>query len=50
MENGAIPHIKTGRHRKVRASDLFAYKHKRDTARSSALDELAALDVDGGLM
>lgn len=50
LENGEIPHIKTGRHRKVRASDLFAYKQKRDDARSLALDDLAALDAESGLI
>jgi excisionase family DNA binding protein len=46
LETGKIPHIKTGRHRKVRASELFAYKHKRDETRSAALNDLAVLDAD----
>lgn len=50
LENGEIPHIKTGRHRKVRASELFAYKQKRDHARSAALDDLAALDAESDLI
>ncbi len=50
LENGEIPHIKTGRHRKVRASELFAYKQKRDDARSAALDDLAALDAESDLI
>lgn len=49
LENGEIPHLKTGRHRKVRASELFAYKQKRDGIRSSALSELAALDAENDL-
>lgn len=50
LENGEIPHIKTGRHRKVRASELFAYKKKRDETRSAALDDLAVLDVESDLI
>ena len=46
LETGAILHIKTGRHRKVRASELFAYKQKRDETRSAALSDLAVLDAD----
>ncbi|MFC5757403.1 helix-turn-helix domain-containing protein [Rhizobium sp. GCM10022189] len=46
LESGAIPHVKTGRHRKVRASELFAYKQRRDETRSAALSELAVLDAD----
>jgi excisionase family DNA binding protein len=45
LESGAIAHVKTGRHRKVRASELFAYKRKRDETRSAALSELAVLDA-----
>jgi excisionase family DNA binding protein len=50
LEGGEIPHIKTGRHRKVRASELFAYKQKRDDTRSSALSDLAVLDAENGLI
>ena len=50
LENGEIPHIKTGRHRKVKASDVFAYKQQRDNFRSGALDDLAALDAESGLI
>ena len=50
LENGEIPHLKTGRHRKVKASELFAYKQKRDGVRSSALSDLAALDAESGLI
>ena len=34
LENGDVPFTKTGRHRRVRADDLFAYKEKRDATRS----------------
>lgn len=50
LESGEIPHVKTGRHRKVRASELFSYKQKRDNARSSALDELALIDAEMDLV
>ncbi|MGF9566874.1 helix-turn-helix domain-containing protein [Neorhizobium sp. BT27B] len=46
LENGDVPHVKTGRHRKVRASELFAYKQRRGDTRSAALSELAVLDSE----
>jgi len=46
LEKGEIPHVLVGRHRRIRAEELFAYKRRRDTARSDALGELAALDAD----
>ena len=45
LEDGEIPFTKTGRHRRVRADDLFAYKDKRDIERSNALTELAQIDA-----
>ena len=50
IEEGEIPHVKTGRHRRVRANDLFAYKKKRDETRSKALSELARMDCEAGLI
>lgn len=50
LENGEVPFVKTGRHRRVRASDLFDYKRKRDVARSAALDALASMDAEGDLI
>lgn len=44
LESEAIPFILVGRHRRVRAEDLFKYKASRDQTRSSALEELAELD------
>ncbi|MDE0347287.1 MAG: helix-turn-helix domain-containing protein [Boseongicola sp.] len=50
LEEGDIPFTKTGRHRRVRADDLFAYKEKRDAARSDALGDLARVDAEDGLV
>jgi excisionase family DNA binding protein len=41
-----IPYTKTGRHRRIRAQDLFDYKKRRDTERAEALSELAEADAD----
>jgi excisionase family DNA binding protein len=46
LEKGEIPHVLVGRHRRIKAEELFAYKRRRDTARADALDELAGLDAD----
>ena len=46
LEQGKIPHEKVGRHRRVKASDLFEFKARRDEARARALAELAAGDAD----
>ena len=45
IEDGQIPHTKVGRHRRVRAEDIFRYRRKRDTERAAALSELAELDA-----
>lgn len=46
LEGGQLPHHKVGTHRRVRFSDLMAYKRRRDTESESALRELAALSQD----
>ncbi|WP_371348917.1 helix-turn-helix domain-containing protein [Ancylobacter sp. IITR112] len=46
LERGEIAHTSVGRHRRIRAEDLFAFKKKRDAARSDALGQLAELDAD----
>ncbi len=46
LDKGVIAHSFTGRHRRIRAEDVFAYKAARDVARSQALDALAAGDAD----
>lgn len=50
LEKGDIPFVKVGRHRRIRAEDLFAYRAQRDQDRSEALAELAAMDVEDDLV
>lgn len=50
LEQGEIPFSKIGRHRRIRAEDLFAYKKKRDEIRSNALSEMARMDSGQGLL
>jgi excisionase family DNA binding protein len=45
LEQGAIPFDLVGRHRRIRAEDLFAYKQHRDARRGRALADLAAADA-----
>ena len=44
LERGEIMHEKVGRHRRIRAEDLFSYKSRRDEKRKKALAELAEID------
>lgn len=46
LEKERIPHVLVGRHRRIKAEDLFSYKRQRDEARAAALAELAELDAD----
>lgn len=46
LEKERIPHALVGRHRRIKANDLFAYKQRRDEERDAALSELAASDAD----
>ena len=45
LEKREILHEMVGRHRRIRATDLFAYQGKRDEARAKALSELAEIDA-----
>ena len=40
LEEGAIPFTKTGRHRRVRFSDLMAFKQRRDEQSQEAMKAL----------
>lgn len=44
LNDGELEHEMVGRHRRIRAEDLFAYKDKRNEKRRKALQELAELD------
>jgi excisionase family DNA binding protein len=44
LDKGEIDHELVGRHRRVKAETLFAYKRTRNEKRGKALDALAALD------
>ncbi|SFJ77892.1 DNA binding domain-containing protein, excisionase family [Bosea sp. OK403] len=46
LEKGAIKFELVGRHRRISANDLFAYRHARDEKRSRALRDLAEMDAD----
>ncbi|MBU1332186.1 MAG: helix-turn-helix domain-containing protein [Gammaproteobacteria bacterium] len=49
LEEGALPHHKTGRHRRVLFSDLMEYKQQRDAVNRKAMDELANLSEELGM-
>ncbi len=46
LDTGELPYEKIGRHRRVLAKDLFAYKRKRDGQRADAMSELLGNDGD----
>ncbi|OYZ87295.1 MAG: DNA-binding protein [Sphingomonadales bacterium 17-56-6] len=46
IEKGDIPHSMVGRHRRLKAEDVFAYKAERDKIRSKAMDDLIAYGAD----
>lgn len=50
LDDGEIPYVKSRRHRRIRANDLFDYKKKRDEVRSAALDDLMRRDAEMGLI
>lgn len=49
LDESAIPHTKVGRHRRVKFSDLMAYKQRRDAESRQAMDELAAQAQELGM-
>ncbi|MBA1190109.1 helix-turn-helix domain-containing protein [Pseudomonas entomophila] len=42
LDEGQIPHTKTGSHRRIKFTDLMAYKADRNKASQAAMEELAA--------
>jgi excisionase family DNA binding protein len=46
IDKGDIPHELVGRHRRIKADDLLAYKRARDKERRAALSALAAIDAE----
>ena len=42
LDEGLIPHTKTGSHRRIKFTDLMAYKAERDKASQAAMEALAA--------
>jgi excisionase family DNA binding protein len=46
LEKGEIQFVLVGRHRRIKAEELFAYKRARDDRRRKALAELAAMDAE----
>jgi excisionase family DNA binding protein len=49
LDQGALPHTKTGRHRRIKFADLMTYKEHRDQASRDAMDELAAQAQELGM-
>jgi excisionase family DNA binding protein len=49
LEEGTIPFVKTGTHRRIRFSDLMKYKRYRDVERTHAINEIAQMSQDAGL-
>jgi excisionase family DNA binding protein len=48
LEQGEIPHIMVGTHRRIRFQDVMIYKQQRDTKRTKLLDELIQESQDMG--
>jgi excisionase family DNA binding protein len=46
LEKGEIQYVTVGRHRRIKAVHLFAYKRARDEKRSKALADLAEFDAE----
>ncbi|MGE6763685.1 helix-turn-helix domain-containing protein [Corallococcus interemptor] len=48
LERGELPHSRPGKHRRLRASDVLAYKRKRQAVMEKGLQELIELDQEMG--
>lgn len=46
LDKKEIPYLLVGRHRRIKAVDLFNYKRRRDGERAAALSRLAEADAD----
>ena len=46
LEEGKLPFTKVGRHRRIKAQDLFQYKDERSEKRAESLSDLAKSDID----
>lgn len=46
LEERVLPFVKTGRHRRIEAKELFDYKRIRDAKRDKALDEIIGIDQE----
>lgn len=46
LEKGEIEHDTVGRHRRIKAEDLFAYQRRRNEKRRATLAELAKADAE----
>ena len=49
LEEGAIPHRKVGKHRRIRMEDVMAFKAGIDSERENILDELAQAAQEQGM-
>ncbi|MGW4534217.1 excisionase family DNA-binding protein [Nocardia sp. NPDC004340] len=49
LDSGAIPFTRPGRHRRVRLTDVLAYREYRRAERSAGLSELTRISEDMGL-
>lgn len=49
LEQGELPYILVGTHRRVKFEDLIKYKQQRDTKRRQLLDELIEISQEAGL-
>jgi excisionase family DNA binding protein len=48
LDEGRIPHFRVGKHRRVHAEDVLAFRRERDRDRRAALDELTELSEELG--
>ena len=49
LDQGEIPHIKVGNHRRLRLEHLTSYKEQRDNKRHKLLDQLIEMTEEAGL-